>query len=159
MVPRRLPIPALVAGLLVLVLALAAPASAYERPTLERGDRGRRTRAVSAKVARQIERMMRAVVSRGTGTAAASPGVAVAGKTGTAELRDSTPDEEATPVPGETPVPADDTTDTDAWFVAYAPAGRPRVAVAVLLVGQGAGGETAAPAAREVLLAARREGP
>jgi cell division protein FtsI/penicillin-binding protein 2 len=48
----------------------------------------------------------------------------------------------------------DDRTDTTAWFVAYAPARRPRVAVAVMLVGEGAGGESAAPAAREVLLAA-----
>ena len=38
----------------------------------------------------------------------------------------------------------------DAWFAAYAPAGdgTPRVAVGVLLVGAGAGGDTAAPAAR-----------
>jgi cell division protein FtsI/penicillin-binding protein 2 len=51
--------------------------------------------------------------------------------------------------------PANDPTDTDAWFAAYAPAGngRPHVAVSVLLVGSGAGGDTAAPAARDVLLA------
>ena len=48
------------------------------------------------------------------------------------------------------------TTDTDAWFVAFAPARAPKVAVAVMLVGQGAGGETAAPAARVVLEAALR---
>ena len=50
---------------------------------------------------------------------------------------------------------ADDPTDTDAWFAAYAPAGdgRARIAVGVLLVGAGAGGDTAAPAARGVLLA------
>jgi cell division protein FtsI/penicillin-binding protein 2 len=49
-----------------------------------------------------------------------------------------------------------DTTDTDAWFSAYAPAGsgHPRVAVGVLLVSAGAGGDTAAPVARQVLLAA-----
>ena len=49
-----------------------------------------------------------------------------------------------------------DKSETDAWFVGYAPAGRgrtPRVAVAVLLVGQGAGGDTAAPAARGLLVA------
>jgi cell division protein FtsI/penicillin-binding protein 2 len=59
----------------------------------------------------------------------------------------------ATPTP--TPV-SDDTTDTDAWFVAFAPAYDPQVAVAVMLVGQGAGGATAAPAARTVLEAAVR---
>ena len=53
------------------------------------------------------------------------------------------------------PQPPDDPTDTDAWFSAYAPAGdgRPRIAVGVLLVGSGAGGATAAPAARGVLAA------
>jgi cell division protein FtsI/penicillin-binding protein 2 len=48
----------------------------------------------------------------------------------------------------------DDTSDTDAWFTAFAPMREPRVAVSVLLVGQGAGGATAAPAAKEVLEAA-----
>ncbi len=50
-----------------------------------------------------------------------------------------------------------DTTDTDAWFAAFAPLREPRVAVAVLLVGQGAGGATAAPAARVVLEAALKQ--
>ncbi len=44
--------------------------------------------------------------------------------------------------------------DTDAWFTAYAPVKNPEIAVAVLLVRNGAGGETAAPAARVVLQAA-----
>ena len=78
----------------------------------------------------------------------------VAGKTGTAELRDTT-NEDPDPTDPEAP-PLDDRTDTDAWFAAYAPARRPRVAVSVLLVGQGAGGETAAPAAKLVLEAALR---
>jgi cell division protein FtsI/penicillin-binding protein 2 len=38
--------------------------------------------------------------------------------------------------------------------VAFAPASRPTVAVAVMLVGAGQGGATAAPVAREVLSAA-----
>ena len=42
------------------------------------------------------------------------------------------------------------------WFAAFAPATAPRVAVAVLLVKDGAGGTTAAPVAREVLEAALR---
>jgi len=41
--------------------------------------------------------------------------------------------------------------NTDAWFAAFAPALRPRVAVGVLLVKDGAGGDTAAPVARQVL--------
>jgi peptidoglycan glycosyltransferase len=44
--------------------------------------------------------------------------------------------------------------DADAWFVVFAPAGRPKVAVAVMLVGAGLGGTAAAPIAKEVLQAA-----
>jgi cell division protein FtsI/penicillin-binding protein 2 len=76
----------------------------------------------------------------------------VAGKTGTAELR-STVNQD--PVPEDPTVPApDDTTDTDAWFTAFAPYNDPEIAVCVLLIAQGAGGETAAPAAKLVLEAA-----
>jgi peptidoglycan glycosyltransferase len=96
---------------------------------------------------------MRAVVTDGTGVGAAVDGVPVAGKTGTAELR-STVSEDPLPVePGEPP-PEEDLTDTDAWFAAYAPARNPRIAVSVLLIAQGAGGEVAAPAAAQVIDAA-----
>ena len=84
--------------------------------------------------------MMLEVVRSGTGTAAALPGVEVAGKTGTAEL-----------VP--TADAASDPSNTDAWFVAFAPASSPKVAVAVMLIGAGQGGASAAPIAREVLAA------
>ena len=106
--------------------------------------------------ARVVARFMRTVVKSGTGVGAQIPGVAVAGKTGTAELR-STVNEDPVPLePGATPTPQpeEDKTDTDAWFVGFAPYRHPRVAVAVLLVGQGAGGETAAPAAKTVIQAA-----
>jgi peptidoglycan glycosyltransferase len=129
------------------------------RPTLDfaTAESGSPTaRATAARTARTVERLMLAVVRGGTGTAAALPGVSVAGKTGTAELKTTT---RCTPDPTNPeacpPQPPDDPSDTDAWFAAYAPAGsgHPRVAVGVLLVGAGAGGATAAPAAREVLAA------
>ncbi|HEX7299112.1 MAG TPA: penicillin-binding transpeptidase domain-containing protein [Solirubrobacteraceae bacterium] len=114
-------------------------------------------RATSVRVARTMERLMLAVVRGGTGVGAAIPGVEVAGKTGTAELK-TTKRCEVDPEHPELCPPQeqkDDPTDTDAWFAAYAPAGKghPHVAVAVLLVASGAGGDTAAPAARQILIA------
>jgi peptidoglycan glycosyltransferase len=118
------------------------------RPTLSPRPAGRgAVRAIPAGVAKTIERLMVGVVDYGTGTLAQVEGVDVAGKTGTAELGDTR---------GEDPEAAlrdGDPTNTDAWFTAYAPAGKPRVVVAVLLVRNGAGGATAAPAAQGVLVA------
>jgi peptidoglycan glycosyltransferase len=74
-------------------------------------------------------------VASGTGTAAALPGVTVAGKTGT-----------ATNPAGR----------SHAWFVAFAPAESPRVAVAIVVENAGYGGAVAAPIARRVLAAALR---
>jgi cell division protein FtsI/penicillin-binding protein 2 len=127
-------------------------------PTLLRGERLRSIRAIGARTAQTVARAMRAVVENGTGGAAAVPGGRVAGKTGTAELRSTVAPQAA---PGQEPVapaPANDPTDTTAWFAAFAPYDRPRVAVAVMLVGAGAGGQTAAPAARTVLEAALKRG-
>ena len=59
-------------------------------PTLSLGRRHpQRARGHSARIARTIESLMLDVVAYGTGTAAALPGVKVAGKTGTAELEDT----------------------------------------------------------------------
>ncbi len=125
--------------------------------TARRGDAPAR-QAVSAATARIADRLMIDVVRHGTGVAAAIPGVKIAGKTGTAELEstqecDVAEDPEAS---DETCDSGNDPTDTDAWFAAYAPAGdgRPRIAVCVMLVRNGAGGDTAAPAARQVIAAA-----
>jgi hypothetical protein len=121
-------------------------------PTALRGERGPARRVTSAGVARTVRSQMRTVVKSGTGTAAAVPGLAVAGKTGTAELRTTVPVAPPDTDPG-LPPPPDDPTDTDAWFAGFAPVRKARVAVAVLLVGAGAGGSSAAPVAREVLAA------
>jgi peptidoglycan glycosyltransferase len=127
------------------------------RLTLERGLAPQRTQAVPPRIARMVGSMMESVVRDGTGGAAAIAGVRVAGKTGTAELKDtSEPNCVPSSDPAAAPCPAaepNDPSDTDAWFAAYAPAGEPRVAVGVLLVGAGAGGASAAPVAQTVLRA------
>jgi cell division protein FtsI/penicillin-binding protein 2 len=117
-------------------------------PTVVKGGpRPEPVRVTSPEVAHTLERLMVGVVNYGTGTAASLAPIGVAGKTGTAELEDTTDEEE-----GE--VEQTPGSDTDAWFTAYAPVKKPEIAVAVLLVRNGAGGETAAPAARVVLQAA-----
>ena len=118
-------------------------------PTLEAHQPPHFVPVTSGHVAREIQQMMIAVVQFGTGTAAAIPGVTVAGKTGTAELQSTTTST------GQSVPNADQL--TDAWFVGYAPVGRvggPRIVAGALFPNQGAGGATAAPAVREVLVAA-----
>jgi peptidoglycan glycosyltransferase len=114
-------------------------------PTLQAHQPARFVHVTSRRIADLVQRMMIAVVSFGTGTAAAIPGVTVAGKTGTAELQNT-----ATPSGTSTP---NANLQTDAWFVGYAPAGAPRIVAGALFPNQGAGGATAAPAVREVLIA------
>jgi penicillin-binding protein A len=89
-------------------------------------------RAIKPETARELTEMMESVVTGGTGTNAQIPGIRVAGKTGTAE----------------TGVADRNTT----WFVAFAPADDPQVAVAVALENQsGTGGQTAAPIAKTIM--------
>jgi len=90
-------------------------------------------RVIKPQTAAELNRMMQLVVQSGTGTNAQIPGVAVAGKTGTAEL-------------GLGNV-------YDPWFVAFAPANNPRYVVAVVVEKQpnGFGGSIAAPIAKDLL--------
>ena len=96
---------------------------------------------MSEDTARQVTDMMTNVVKEGTGTAAALEGIDVAGKTGTAEknvaLRINQP-----------------------WFIAFAPAHAPRVAIAVTVenVRGGFGGTVAAPIAKQVMEELLRNG-
>jgi penicillin-binding protein A len=69
--------------------------------------------AISSDVANELTQMMVEVVATGTGTPAQIPGITVAGKTGTAQSDPSRP--------------------PYAWFVAFAPADNPQVAVAVFI--------------------------
>jgi peptidoglycan glycosyltransferase len=93
------------------------------------------SRAVSPQVASELTTMMEQVVAapNGTGRAAAIPGVAVAAKTGTAQ--------NAT---GQ---------QSHAWFISFAPAKDPKIAVAVIVEHGGQGGVAAAPIARSVMCA------
>jgi peptidoglycan glycosyltransferase len=98
-------------------------------------------RVMSKKLAGEMTELMTGVVTEGTGTAGAIPEAQVAGKTGTAELGPKPGQEEE-----ENPVQI-----KDAWFAAFAPAEKARLAVGVLLIeAEAAGGEVAAPAAAQV---------
>lgn len=95
-------------------------------------------RAISERTAATLTSMMVDVVERGTGSNARISGIKVAGKTGTAQNN-----------PESKP---------HAWFVAFAPAENPSVAVAVVLQNGGnaaevSGNRLAAPIARSVIRA------
>ncbi len=82
--------------------------------------------------AAQVGDMMSSVVEEGSGTAAALQGIDVAGKTGTAEVEAGAANQ--------------------AWFIAFAPADDPQMAIATTVERtQGTGGEVAAPIAKRVL--------
>jgi penicillin-binding protein A len=99
---------------------------------------------MSEGIAGELTELMVGVVAGGTGFAAAIPEAQVAGKTGTAELG---------PKPG-TENEEEPEQIKDAWFIAFAPAEKPRLAVGVLLIeAEASGGEVAAPIAGQVLSA------
>jgi cell division protein FtsI/penicillin-binding protein 2 len=113
-------------------------------PTLQAHLPPRFVHVTSRHVAGLLQTLMVAVVRFGTGVSAAISGVTVAGKTGTAELQNTATATGAN-VPNANQL-------TDAWFVGYAPVGAPRIVAGALFPNQGAGGATAAPAVREVLI-------
>ena len=95
------------------------------------------SQAVTPDVAAQLTRMMEAVVTDGSGTRAQIDGVAVAGKSGTAQHRERR--------------------KPHAWFISFAPADDPQIAVAVIAEDGGVagseigGGRVAAPIARQMM--------
>jgi penicillin-binding protein A len=148
------------------VAATVADGGRRPQPTFLPGRAAAGVQAMSPSVARTVRHLMIGVVREGTGTAAAIPGVTVAGKTGTAELKTactSSPAAETSSTESHESAKEgcqgteSEAANTDAWFAAFAPALHPRIVVCVMLVKDGAGGATAAPVAREVLEAALRE--
>jgi penicillin-binding protein A len=88
------------------------------------------SQAVSPEVAAQLTEMMTSVVDHGTGRRAQIAGVQVAGKTGTAE----------------------NAANDHSWFIGFAPADHPKIAVAVFIRNGGkTGGDISAPIARQVM--------
>lgn len=101
-------------------------------------------RVMSRKLAADLTDLMVGVVVEGTGFAGAIPEAQVAGKTGTAELG---------PKPGSAGEEEPEQIK-DAWFTAFAPARKPRLAVGVMLIeAEASGGEVAAPIASRILSA------
>jgi peptidoglycan glycosyltransferase len=104
-----------------------------EGQTVQRIDPRVQSVVMKPSTATSITAMMEAVVNEGTGTSAQIPGVQVAGKTGTAETQIGNK-------------------INNVWFVAFAPAADPRVAIAVTLQGvPGQGAAFAAPVAKTVI--------
>jgi penicillin-binding protein 2 len=89
-----------------------------------------------------IKDALAGVVQEGTGTRAKSPLVSIAGKTGTAQTA-------ALRTGPEKDIPKK--FRDHAWFVAFAPVDKPRIAVAVLAEHMGHGGSAAAPLAKEII--------
>lgn len=102
--------------------------------TVEDYDEERVGRVMKSGTARALGKMMEQVVREGTGTASALSGIAVAGKTGTAEI---IPDRDI----------------NQPWFIGFAPAGNAKIAIAVTIERSqgGQGGTEAAPVAKQVL--------
>jgi peptidoglycan glycosyltransferase len=102
----------------------------YNQQVLEKTDPSVWLRPISPTTAATLRDLMVKVVQEGTGTRAAIEGVQVAGKTGTAEIGGGV---------------------AHSWFVGFAPADAPRVAVAVVVE---KGTAASAPIARDVMAAA-----
>jgi peptidoglycan glycosyltransferase len=112
----------------------------------KRLDPSQYSRPVDEQTAAELTAAMEGVVSEGTGTNAAIPGVAVAGKTGTAE----TPFNQTCGGGSE---------ENQAWFIGFAPADNPQIAIAATVECTTAfGNDVAAPIFRDVAETILNEG-
>jgi penicillin-binding protein 2 len=138
------------------MIAAVANGGFFYRPTLLKQSRNRETgevtsfspertnRAIIDPIAlEEVRRALLGVTSepRGTAHGAATPMAKVAGKTGTAQVI-------AQKVAGRK---LTGKLQDHAWFIAYAPADQPKIAVAVLVEHGGHGGSAAAPIAKKVI--------
>jgi peptidoglycan glycosyltransferase len=104
--------------------------TAPDLSVIDRTDPEEMSKPISSEVAGQLTEMMTSVVNKGTGSKARIDGVQVAGKTGTAE----------------------NAGDDNSWFIGFAPADDPKIAVAVFVEHGGkTGGDISAPIARSVM--------
>ncbi len=111
--------------------------------TLKTMDPEKQSDVIAEDTATELTEAMTDVVNEGTGTAAALSGIDVAGKTGTAEIPDV---ERCGGLPNQ------------AWFVGFAPADDPQIAVAATVeCTDGQGGTVAAPIAAAVMQALLQE--
>jgi len=94
-----------------------------------------------------IVKAMAGAVSYGTAARISTSKYAIAGKTGTAQVHAKKLGVMGEEDESDTPEPLRD----HAWFIAFAPANQPRIAVAVLVEHGGGGGAVAAPVARQVM--------
>lgn len=90
-----------------------------------------RGQVVEEWVAKKMNNMMKEVVASGTGSSLKSLSYDVAGKTGSAEV-----DSEGT---------------THAWFIGYAPANNPKIAISVVVEGAGTGSQYAVPITKKMM--------
>jgi penicillin-binding protein 2 len=131
------------------VAALVANGGRLVRPHLVRTVPGRRGAEPARPIGIRPETMavvkegMRMVVSEGTGWRARLSSVEVCGKTGSAQVVAKA---RLARTPGVRELLP------HGWFLAFAPADRPRIAIAVLVEHGGSGGEAAAPVARQILV-------
>jgi penicillin-binding protein A len=113
---------------------------------VKRLDPSQYSRPIDAQTAAELTTAMEGVVSEGTGTNAAIPGVQVAGKTGTAE----TPGNEACGGGSE---------ENQAWFIGFVPADEPKIAIAATVgCTTEFGNDVAAPIFRDVAETILNEG-
>ena len=104
----------------------------------DRLDPSEYSQPIDEETAAELNTAMQGVVTEGTGTNAAIPGVSVAGKTGTAE----TPFNDSCGGGSE---------ENQAWFIGFAPAEDPEIAIAATVeCTEQFGGDVAAPIFRDV---------